>query len=89
MTERRKARRLLTTGTGPTNGDAGKLREGGIEGGAQDPLRRHPMREPYAARSGGGPEAEDTPETVTRRGSGTRRRTDRADRSAGRRRGRR
>jgi hypothetical protein len=66
MAAKHRPRRLLNTGTGPTNGETGRLREGGIEATRRDPLRRHPMREPYAARSGNPPEAEGTPATVTK-----------------------
>ncbi|MGE3232050.1 MAG: hypothetical protein AB7J30_21675 [Hyphomicrobium sp.] len=43
------------------------LREGALEPAGRDPLRHHPMREPYAKRSGGAPQESGTPETVTRR----------------------
>lgn len=50
-----------------------KLREGALEPNGSDPLRRHPMREPYAARSGTAPAASGTPETVTQRTNRNRR----------------
>lgn len=50
-----------------------KLREGTLEPEGKDPLRRHPLREPYAARSGAAPETVGTPETVTRRPAAKRR----------------
>ena len=33
-----------------------RVRKGGIVAGKRDPLRRAPLREPYAARSGASPE---------------------------------
>jgi hypothetical protein len=48
------------------------LREGALEPVGRDPLRHHPMREPYAKRSGGAPRDSGTPETVTRRGAARR-----------------
>lgn len=42
-----------------------RVRKGGIVAGKRDPLRRAPLREPYAARSGASPEEQGTPESVT------------------------